>query len=56
MLRVVLARVVDGDPVPDEHDAVRWLRADELDEVVWAEADVPFLDRLRDRPELRSAG
>ena len=32
-----------------EHDAVRWLRADELDEVTWAEADVPFLDPLRDR-------
>ena len=56
VLRVVLARVVDGDPVPGEHDAVRWLRADELDEVVWAAADVPFLDRLRDRPELRSVG
>lgn len=47
-LRVVLARLVEGDPVPHEHDAVRWLRADELDEVTWAEADVPFLDPLRD--------
>ena len=33
---------------PREHDAVRWLRADQLDEVTWAEADVPFLDPLRD--------
>ena len=48
MLRVVLARLADGDPVPHEHDAVRWLRADELDEVTWAAADVPFLDPLRD--------
>lgn len=47
-LRVVLARLVEGDPVPHEHDAVRWLRADELDEVTWVEADVPFLDPLRD--------
>jgi 8-oxo-dGTP diphosphatase len=47
-LRVVLARLADGDPVPHEHDAVRWLRADELDEVTWAGADVPFLDPLRD--------
>jgi 8-oxo-dGTP diphosphatase len=46
-LRVVTARLVAGDPVPHEHDAVRWLRADELDELTWAEADVPFLDRLR---------
>jgi 8-oxo-dGTP diphosphatase len=48
VLRVVLARLASGDPVPSEHDAVRWLRAGELDEVTWAEADVPFLDPLRD--------
>jgi 8-oxo-dGTP diphosphatase len=48
-LRVVLARLVGGDPVPHEHDAVRWLRGGELDEVIWAEADVPFLNLLRDR-------
>jgi 8-oxo-dGTP diphosphatase len=47
-LRVVTARLVAGDPVPHEHDAVRWLGADELDEITWAEADVPFLDHLRD--------
>jgi 8-oxo-dGTP diphosphatase len=47
-LRVVVARLVGGDPVPHEHDAVRWLRPGELDEVTWAAADVPFLDPLRD--------
>ena len=47
VLRVATARLVDGDPVPTEHDAVRWLRADQLDEVTWAEADVPFLDPVR---------
>ena len=48
VLRVVIARLAGGDPVPHEHDAVRWLRATELDEVTWADADVPFLDPLRD--------
>ncbi len=47
VLRAVTARLVDRDPVPSEHDAVRWLGAHELDEVSWAEADVPFLDPLR---------
>ena len=47
VLRVATARLVDGDPVPTEHDAVRWLGADQLDEVTWAEADVPFLDPVR---------
>ena len=46
-LSVATARLVDGDPVPTEHDAVRWLRPDQLDELTWAEADLPFLDHVR---------
>lgn len=48
VLRLATARLTEGDPVPAEHDAVRWLRADELDEVTWATADVPFLAAIRD--------
>ncbi len=33
--------------MPGEHDAVRWLRADQLDQVAWADADRPFLDAIR---------
>ena len=42
--------LVEGEPVPreDEHDAVRWLGPEELDEVTWLEPDVPFLDELRE--------
>ncbi len=47
VLRVATARLVDGDPVPTEHDAVRWLGPVQLPEVVWADADVPFLEPLR---------
>jgi 8-oxo-dGTP diphosphatase len=46
LLRVATARLTAGDPVPDEHDAVRWLRPDQLDDVTWAAADVPFLAPL----------
>ena len=52
-LVAVTARLVGGDPVPREHDAVRWLRADQLDEVDWVEADRVFLPALRDRTERR---
>jgi 8-oxo-dGTP diphosphatase len=47
VLRVATARLDHGDPVPAEHDAVRWLRAAELDEVDWVDADRPFLEPLR---------
>lgn len=50
VLRVATADLVDGEPVPraGEHDAIRWLRADELDGVDWLDADRPFVDALRD--------
>lgn len=46
LLRVALATLVRGEPTPTEHDRVRWLGADELDEVDWLEADRPFLAEL----------
>jgi 8-oxo-dGTP diphosphatase len=49
VLRVATATMVDGEPVPraGEHDAVRWLRAHELDEVDWLPADRPFAEAVR---------
>jgi 8-oxo-dGTP diphosphatase len=46
-LEVVVATLVTGEPVPLEHDALRWLRADELGDVRWLPSDVPFLAELR---------
>ncbi len=42
-----LARLVDGEPIPHEHDAVRWLMPEEFDEVDWLPSDRPFLLELR---------
>ena len=54
VLRVATAVLVSGEPVPHEHDAVRWLAADELHLVHWLAPDVPFLAGL---PRLlRAAG
>ena len=47
-LRVAVATLAAGEPVPHEHDAVRWLGPDELDQVDWLEPDLPFLPALRD--------
>jgi 8-oxo-dGTP diphosphatase len=48
VLTVAHSRLVDGDPAPTEHDEVRWLSADELDDVDWLEPDRPFLAELKE--------
>ncbi len=48
VLRVYLARLVDGDePQLFDHDAHRWLTAEELDDVAWLEVDRPVVEALR---------
>ena len=47
VLRVATAALVDGEPIPHEHDAIRWLGPEELGDVDWLKADVPFLTELR---------
>lgn len=47
-LQVRCAEIVAGEPVPREHDAVRWLGPEELDEVRWLAPDLPFLIELRE--------
>jgi 8-oxo-dGTP diphosphatase len=48
-LTVALVTVTEGEPTPVEHDAVRWLGADQLEDVDWLEPDRPFLAALRPR-------
>ncbi|HEY7043503.1 MAG TPA: phosphotransferase [Nocardioidaceae bacterium] len=48
VLTVLLVRLVSGEPVPHEHDAVRWLGPEELGDVEWLPADRPFLPTLRE--------
>jgi mutator protein MutT len=47
-LQVRCAEIVAGEPVPHEHDAVRWLGPEELDDVGWLTPDLPFLTELRE--------
>ena len=48
-LWVYECRLVAGEPEPREHDVLRWLAPEELDDVAWLPADVPFVDALRER-------
>jgi 8-oxo-dGTP diphosphatase len=45
---VLLAEIRDGEPVPREHDALRWLGPEDLDTVPWLGPDLPFLGELRE--------
>jgi 8-oxo-dGTP diphosphatase len=47
VLRIWAARVSRGTPVAREHAALRWLAADELDQVDWLPADRVLLPELR---------
>src|SRR4051794_2944671 len=47
-LRVLLAELVSGEPVPHEHQALRWLGPEDLDTVPWLAPDRPFLPELRE--------
>lgn len=49
VMRLYLATLESGEPVGREHDALRWLAADELDEVPWIPADAPVLADLAAR-------
>jgi 8-oxo-dGTP diphosphatase len=46
LLKVAVATIDAGEPAPTEHDQVRWLAADELDDVDWLDGDRPFLTEL----------
>ncbi len=48
VLAIALVELVEGEPVPREHDEIRWLSADQLGEVDWLEPDRPFLAELRE--------
>jgi len=48
VLRVAVCHLADGDPRPgDDHDELRWLPPERLEEVDWLEPDRPFLRAVR---------
>jgi 8-oxo-dGTP diphosphatase len=46
-LRVWWALIADGEPVAHEHAQVRWVRAEELDDLDWIAADRPLIPAVR---------
>ncbi|HET6299405.1 MAG TPA: (deoxy)nucleoside triphosphate pyrophosphohydrolase [Kribbella sp.] len=48
LLRVYVAQLTAGEPVLREHTEIRWVGAEELDQLAWLEPDRPFVHRLRE--------
>jgi 8-oxo-dGTP diphosphatase len=46
VLRLLRAELVSGDPRALEHLAIRWVATDELRDLDWLPADIPFLGPL----------
>lgn len=45
-LDTYFARIVTGAPEAKEHEKLEWVGKDTLNELAWAPADVPTVDRL----------
>ena len=43
------AAIYDGEPVLKEHEAARWLRAEELDDVAWLPADLTIIPLIKEK-------
>lgn len=43
------AAICDGEPVLKEHEAARWLCAEELDEVPWCPADLTIIPQIKEK-------
>lgn len=46
-MRCYWCRIIDGHPVLLEHEAAKWLSADELDSVDWLPADVTIIEAIK---------
>ena len=46
-MRCYWATICGGEPVLKEHEAARWLDADELDSVAWLPADLTIIPLLK---------
>lgn len=42
-------RIKTGEPLAHEHEEIRWCHVDELDDLDWADADIPVLREWQDK-------
>ena len=47
-MQCLCAAICDGEPVLKEHEAAKWLRAEELDDVAWLPADLTMIPLIKE--------
>ncbi|MDX8365251.1 (deoxy)nucleoside triphosphate pyrophosphohydrolase [Cytobacillus sp. IB215665] len=45
-LRTFYCKLVEGEPILTEHVIIKWLQCDELENLDWAPADLPTIEKL----------
>jgi len=46
VMRAYTCSILKGEPVLKEHVALQWLPVEELDQLNWAAADIPIVEKL----------
>lgn len=46
-LTTFYCQLVEGTPVLTEHIEIQWLKVDELEQLEWAPADIPAIEKLK---------
>ena len=46
VMHVYNCQLTEGEVILNEHVDMKWLKVDELDQLDWAEADIPIVKRL----------
>jgi len=46
VMHVYNCLILKGEPLLKEHVALKWLRVEELDQLDWAAADIPIVEKL----------
>jgi 8-oxo-dGTP diphosphatase len=45
-LMTYYAKILEGNPIPHEHERLIWLPIDQLHTLIWAPADIPTIHKL----------
>ena len=48
-LETFMAKIVEGQPLAEEHAELRWIAKDQLHTLEWAPADIPAIEKLKDQ-------